>query len=226
MWRAEISGEPFVLESLAKLPATPALIVEKDKGSVFLLATAFQTTTDEREVYKKAQELVGMLNTLLQVYAGLPGTLQVERIQRVNDDGSVESYVFGAASLASRGYVVASAQGGGRRSLSSVGRALEVAEQDPKVKEVLMLLGKEPIDWEDCYKVYEAIKKEVGGDEAIVAQGWVSSANELQLFRQTANALYRHPPGLFNPPRTPMSLSEAERLVAAMLRGWLGKKGV
>jgi len=109
--------------------------------------------------------------------------------------------------------------------MASGAKGLAIAHGNDRAAEVLSFLTHEKPAWGEMYAAIEAVSRELAdrgykGKEwkAIAGRGWCA-ANELTLFKQTAN-LYRHARGA-KPPKPPMPLQEAQWLVKSIVRQWL-----
>jgi hypothetical protein len=105
---------------------------------------------------------------------------------------------------------------------------IEVAGRDDAATAALERL-RDPDSWGSQYNVYEIIRDDVGGDDAIANSGW-GTKSELTRFKRTAcspKALgrkARHGVQSEDPPNNPMKPSEASTLIRRLVRRWLDAK--
>ena len=104
-----------------------------------------------------------------------------------------------------------------------------VAKRDSAVAEALRLLAKGDNNWINLYRIYEVVAREVGGDDAVVTNGWGTRA-ALRQFKHTANSPgaigheARHGVDTGQPPPNAMSLPYAKNLVSSIVQKWLRTK--
>ncbi|MDJ0516324.1 MAG: hypothetical protein QNJ74_08720 [Trichodesmium sp. MO_231.B1] len=103
---------------------------------------------------------------------------------------------------------------------------LLLAQEDEKVKKVIHFLTSYEHNFINLFKIYEIIRGEVGRKKI---EGWVTK-KKVSDFTQTANhpdAIgyeARHGIGQGEPPKNPMSLSEAQNLIFDVIKKWLDWK--
>jgi hypothetical protein len=108
---------------------------------------------------------------------------------------------------------------------------LKLTETDKGLDHALIVYGKEKHDWPGLYKVLDAITQAFGGEQKLIKQGFVTSA-EIEQFKEPAN---RHRHGFSQhkqrgnkqkesaPPSKEMTLPEAEILTTNILKNWVAK---
>jgi len=112
------------------------------------------------------------------------------------------------------------------RPFESIQNWLAKAIRNPVAVRVLRLRNTDDLSWSDLYRLYEVIEHDVGGATAIERAGWSSGAL-LERFTRSANSLHaagdqaRHGVERTDPPRNPLTLSEARELIDKLLRAWL-----
>ena len=99
---------------------------------------------------------------------------------------------------------------------------MKLAEEDEIVKNVFRLITEFEPNWINLYKVYEIVKKDAGKKKI---EQWTK--NKISQFTHTANSQSaigddaRHGVDRSDPPKEPMSISEAEALIRNLLQKWL-----
>jgi hypothetical protein len=99
---------------------------------------------------------------------------------------------------------------------------MKLAEEDEIVKNVFRLITEFEPNWINLYKVYEIVKKDAGKKKI---EEWTK--NKISQFTHTANSQSaigddaRHGVDRNDPPKEPMSISEAEALIRNLLQKWL-----
>ena len=103
----------------------------------------------------------------------------------------------------------------------------KLAVEDEIVKNVFRQITDFDHNWINLYKVYEIVKKDAGKQNNIDRiQQWITK-KKISLFTRTANSQSaigddaRHGVDDKDPPKEPMSLSEADALIMTLLQKWL-----
>jgi hypothetical protein len=105
----------------------------------------------------------------------------------------------------------------------------KLAEKDETVKNVFRLFRKwDRRNWSDLYKVYEIVDKDAGKINKKIhrIKQWITK-KKIDDFKHTANSQKaigddaRHGVEDEDPPKEPMSLSEADALIRNLLQKWL-----
>lgn len=102
----------------------------------------------------------------------------------------------------------------------------DLASRDNAVANVLSVLGTQPAQWVNLYRVYEIVGEDSGGIER---RGWATAAT-LRNFKHTANHPKsagldaRHGRMSQKPPKKPMLLSAAKSLIYSIILAWLREK--
>jgi hypothetical protein len=104
---------------------------------------------------------------------------------------------------------------------------INVAYNNPSKEKALDLWGGLEHTWRNLYLVLEVMEDAAGGTKTLLTQPWLPDKTGIERFKRTANnwrALgsdARHATEQFAPPRTPMSLPEAQELIRQTLELWL-----
>ncbi|MBD0310580.1 MAG: hypothetical protein ICV80_21520, partial [Microcoleus sp. T1-bin1] len=99
----------------------------------------------------------------------------------------------------------------------------KLAEEDEIVKNVFRQITEFEPNWINLYKVYEIVKKDAGKKKI---EQWIIK-DKIRQFKHTANSQSaigddaRHGVDHNDPPKEPMSLSEAKALIMTLLQKWL-----
>jgi hypothetical protein len=78
-------------------------------------------------------------------------------------------------------------------------------------------------EWFDVYKSVECLEA-LSNYQDLLSEAGVSKGDVTSL-THTANSLYRHRKGAFDPPENPMTLKEAQHLIGRLLRVALDRSG-
>jgi hypothetical protein len=71
-------------------------------------------------------------------------------------------------------------------------------------------------EWFDIYKAIECLQAFAGGELQLKDKQW-AKPDDIALMKHTANSLYRHRRGGFEPPLKPMPLEQATKLLATLI---------
>ena len=84
-------------------------------------------------------------------------------------------------------------------------------------------------NWTGLYKLYEIIRSDVGGKTALSQKRWVDEADLIRFTRtadhpSASGRDARHAASNNEPPKVPMSLEEAKRLIRQVGQSWIEHK--
>ncbi len=203
----------------------PDFAVVERRGRYYLLSDRFREGMDPLEMLRIA-------NDLLTVATGIIGLGRLVRPEVVVLPHVVRW--FGASRVTEIYHLDGLALESGTAGLPPRRRRVEFGAEDrprvlrlalssPTVATALAIRACSSLDWVGLYMIYEAIETDSGGQAELEAQKW-ASASELTRFRRTANALYRHAPGVFEPPARPMLFGDARDLMDRLLIAWIARK--
>ncbi len=227
-WRAVLKGDPEQLHMLAESFTNEPVIEKNDAGQFILHSACFGGIPDGRDVRTLAEELIGAVSSLARLQFGGSGI----SIERIEHDGDV--FVSPeSASIRMSGVpptiVIRRPDG----SIESIGRPADhiekclaiVCENEPML-DALRQLNTGDLGFVALYRVYEIVEEAIGGRSPLVNSGWISNA-QVGLFKRTANSkavlgdAARHGSDKESPPESPMSLSEARKLITGVVMSWI-----
>lgn len=171
-WLVKLAGDDIDLRSLSGQFREPECRVDKDTDGVYhLTSDTFDSMTVAAEVHTASSDMLLLINDLMKVRNPEYRPALLDKVVRINDDGTRSGYVFGSATM--RGSGRATAEG---IVIAPDGKVvpspepdksqarLKLAEQDAKVREVLVYWrGCNAGDSDLCfnaYKVYEIIRED------------------------------------------------------------------
>lgn len=232
-WLVRLIGEPVDLKALSGLFDSPDLSVREDEADYYLRSSDFEVLTEADDVRLRASELVQRINGIASVSLGSFVAVSLDDVVRIGQDGKrlhhmtllVQSrWVASFTATSPDGTVLRSSQ----QADADIVSWAALADQNSRVARALRIFGNREQNWDNLYKVYEAIEDDVGRRN-IVDNGWASE-KKISRFTSTANnALVvgdeaRHGHEKHEPPKKPMSLSEARSFVKSILQDWLRSK--
>lgn len=231
-WYVEVKGDSFDLEKLSKSLNSPEICITKKGEDYILKSTHFNSLEKEGDVHNKANEILSLINGSAWLVLRMRKPLEEVRVCRVNDDGKIKSSVFlkGTAYI-SRGFlekILVTKKDGSVQEIFQtdlIPGIISAAQKDEKVATVLQILGDRPKDWVNLYNILEVVEKDVGK----IPKKW-ASRNAIELFNWTANCVRaigyeaRHIDEKKEPPKKPMTLSEAKSLINTIIYNWIKSK--
>jgi hypothetical protein len=236
-WEVDITGDPADLRRLSEaMRGGDTLICDRD-GTFVLRSAQFDSLEDANDVRAHAQEIVASLSGYSQLVLGTHKPIKVGSVVMVRDDGTKNVFVQlepviirARVLLASLSVTRADGTVEHHGPADSVKDWLEAAGQDPAVAKALRLRNADSLSWVELYRIYEVVEGGVGRPH-IVASGWVKDP-EIRRFKHTANSVgacgdqARHGKESTQPPKNPMSLSQAKSLIDRLLKAWIASKAV
>jgi hypothetical protein len=236
-WRVQLEGQRLDLLDLEEQVHAHGISIIHDENTFDLRAKRFEACANAEEVQQVAQDLLPLLNGSASAnIAGFqPATLGP--VMRVADNGDRQAFflVSGAVTLRGprvRGEIKVAS---GPRveptqpATSPIDTAINCAVGDPEVHRALQLYGALAHTWRNLYLVLEVIEGAVGGQAQLAAKGWVTAAS-IGRFKGTANSFQvvgaeaRHGSTIRAAPSKTMTLSDADALMATILRSWLKER--
>jgi hypothetical protein len=98
---------------------------------------------------------------------------------------------------------------------SEVQQWAALAETNKDLRDALMHYARP--GWFELYKSFECLRDWAGGEPSLEAKNWVPPG-DFERLRRTANSLFRHRPGKYEPPKVPMTLKEAREMIGALIQ--------
>jgi len=232
-WRVRIIGEIFDLKNLSKSLNSPELCITKIGQDYFLKSTEFNSLEEDKDVQKKADEILSRINGTAWLVLDMRKPLSSGSIVLVNDDGKIISRTVplsGSIKAQSRVMARLTKEGEVQETYQAdpIQKCISTAKDSVNVDKVLRLLGDRPKNWANLYSILEVVKDDVGGIDKIEEKGWATE-EEIKLFKYTANCFRaigydaRHIDDK-EPPEKHMMLSKAESLIREIIRNWIQSK--
>ena len=232
-WTVLLDGHATDLEDLVHWTDGHPIHVNKVDEQQFDLVLPFtEVGAEYEEAFKRAEASVVALNGVgaVKEHSYIAVTL-AGGMHKVDAKGRRrDAYVGGKTMTAyirfrgGRPTVTQTGQPAVDLDKGSAGEVLRQAAQDEKVQRALKVIGGQPT-WPQLYHAYEIVKGEVGG--LMFDQGWIDES-QTRLFTHSADnpdaigADARHGDAKGRqPPKNPMPLKEAIRLIRGLVRHWL-----
>jgi hypothetical protein len=189
--------------------------IVEESGEYFLLSKKLELLKSNREVLEYAQRFLKTVNGVLNSINGSSKRIWVYEIRRIIDEKRTAIHTEYPLTLRIR-------------KIQEVDKEfahefIEKSFQDDSIKHVVNFMT--DISWWNMYKVYEVIRKDVGGQNRIKR---IVSNRELKRFTQTAQSIEtlgdeaRHAdPVKYRAPHDPMSKNEAIEFIREMISSWI-----
>lgn len=221
-WLVKLRGEEYDLEllkaHLGSPSITPTVNVTNKEGGYYIRSARFSSITDQELVRERAEELVDHLNKVATLLLGT-GYSPVEEDGIFVLDGENLSMVSKSlrVSWSVRGELKQTTPEG-------VEKTMKLVLQDPRFEEALHFFMKS--NWVNLYKAWEIAGDVAGGGyHQLIKNGWADEPTQGR-FTGTAQSREelgedaRHASEKYKPPKSPMSLSEAQDFVRSVLLAW------
>lgn len=221
-WRVVLEGPQRLLEELAETFKSGLLVVRKVEDQWVLCGAALAAAPDADTARALAAELVARLLGAMLLQRGSGADLRIGAVQSERDDGKVDQFLLPDLAVLRLQFERPTVAGGGTVPASAplAGRWLQLANSDPDVADALAVFGQQHT-WGRLYFVFDLVQGRVGKK----VHSWQREA-ECDRFTHTAQCRSavgreaRHGKPR-SPPKHPMSLDEASRLVSTVLMSWL-----
>lgn len=224
-WYPELLGDETDLAALAQAFVEPPVRVFLEAGRYHLEASELETLPDPAAVQKAATAILVRVNGAMRLGTPSHQNVRLGPIHERRADGTESTSVFvEPATIRIRTRVFPPTIEGGVRTTPAVHpatRLAEIASRDEDAFEALDLWANEPHNWVNLNKVLEIVQSRDG-----LSLG-TTSRRELGRFKHTANhekaagREARHARLGSDPPKDPMSVTEAEFLIGRVLEAWL-----
>lgn len=237
VWLVSLSGDRSDLKALTKSLNDPQINIIQEGEEFFLASALLDAHSNVEAVRKEAQNLMFVLNgaTRLELHSRQQITLG-GTLHRTLTDGGQETIILVEPATCLCSVMVSSVQlthpDGTVEEVhpaDSVRILVKVALSDSSATKVLTIIGSEPSDWINLYRILEIIKADCGGLSSIQTKGWATK-KAMNLFERTANhpgaigLAARHGALSNTPPPKPMTIGKARSLINSIVHAWLQSK--
>jgi len=232
-WLVRLAGDTSDLEKLSAQLCSDNVKVDARDGVYYLTSSCFHAVMGPSEVLTLTTELIGIIKSIFKVQYNYFPHAEVGGINRLEDNGRITQFIlpngirsevrFGMSTLATYGDAIRTSQGSTILE-SKLAKAMRI----PPAKKALRIYGLREHNWHNLYNIFEAIQSDVGSK--IIDEGWATNS-EITMFTQTANSEEaigdeaRHGNQRVEPPKNPMSLTEARLLIDRILENYLDSIG-
>jgi hypothetical protein len=228
IWFVALKGDDSDLEDLSKVLTLPELTICKEDDTGFVLkSTDFEKLEKADEVYKRASEIVELINGESKIALGSNKVLTTGLIFNIDDYGKKQPYNLGRlnATLPMPRLDMTFKMPDGR--LIEINQAApmrewyEIAKKDMIAEKVLRQLAKGDLDWNKLNIILEDVQGDVGSD----IYQWADE-KEVERFTQTVQDKRHGGSGLNNwqPHKNPISFEESKSLIMHIVENWLNEK--
>jgi hypothetical protein len=216
IWGIGLHGHQFDLEywrDTLKEPFDPSVI---QQGDVYILRSSeFASCDTAPAALEKAKPLIEILNGAMRVVTGShpltfrgvyelrpDGWHQTKEKSRPNPPTNVRVKLYNDDLTTIP------------TNSSRPQTWMDLIDRSDHLSDALIYLGRG--EWFDIYKAIECLEAFAGGEKSLKAKQWAKS-DDITLMKRTANSIYRHRRGGFEPPTNPMTLEQARELIATLI---------
>lgn len=231
MWEVELIGGEADLSMLADAFFKGETVITRADDKYFLRSDDFEELGSAPAVRDRASEIVKSISGLARLTLQSRDSLRIGAVHEARTDGTRAITLFpdpvGFELRVFPATITLGKPDGSQEVHRPADRArewLKIAESDESVRRALRLRDAGDLDWVGLYRLYEVIHEDA--DDHIVELQWVSR-KKLRAFTHTANSVdavgdqARHGRRAPRPPKNPMDLNEARRLVDQLLEQWI-----
>jgi hypothetical protein len=241
-WQVQLIGDERDLDYLTNVMGVgPRKVLREETGGYLYESNSFLECAESSEVEIFAEKEVAVLSGILKVERGARESLSYGAVIKPNATGGRDIFVRIREALHVRAEVgamlavIRDAKGNvipqPDPPLPRSAVLLQLSISEPSIAKVLRLLSAtDASSWVGLYRIHDVIEEDVGGQHELERQGWCSS-EDLRRFKHSANSvqvggdLARHGTERQQPPRNPMSISEAQAYGNYLMQAWLASKG-
>lgn len=235
-WFVTLKGEEFDLQELVKFNSPPKIEIKKDNEAYYLGSEKFNLCKEAREVEKIGKEIINVLNGIAKLHFQNWKDINLDKPIFIDTDGKRHLFLLCEPEIIrikeSIELKVTKADGTIitlNDEPSFIESTSKITNRDSRLEKALRIYGSREHNWANLYIIYEIIETDVGGKNVIDNKGWMSKS-KIKIFKHTANSTVaigddaRHHDEINIPPAKPMLLSEAEELIANLLKKWIETK--
>lgn len=229
-WYVAVLGEPTdraLLEDL--LRSSPDHTIDRDEhsGEWRLRSSRLAGVPDHEAAWAIAQEVLSQVSEAAGATAATRLRVHPGGLGRTRPDGNSDLFVHPEPAIGRvRAFPPTVLINGQVVGEPLAAKILRLQAGNSHLRLALHFLNLEE-SWYDLWKAYEAIRDGAGGESRLIEAGW-ATRSAIGRFRHTANSYAaigdaaRHAKLDGTPPDEPMTLSEADDFVRAILSQWLG----
>ena len=196
-----------------------------EKSEYYLTSSHWESLTNTSDVYGEATKRLQYISAVARIqFTDFP-LLKPDTIYEVDEEGKRHGRRALSATINVGSSCSVSIQLEGGQDIIPIWEFeswMKLAEEDETVKNVFRQITEFDRNWINLYKVYEIVNKDAGKRKI---QQWTK--DKIGDFKRTANSQKaigddaRHGVDDNDPPKEPMSLSEAKALIMTLLQKWL-----
>lgn len=228
-WEVQLCGESADLKMLSESFTQPQMHIVSREDGVIITSDSWNYLLTAEEVREAADRTVAAISGASFLILGMTTPLTVGNVYNVDENGRRGMTIFcGSGVIRIRTYPATITTGGvTHHPADRVHKYHEVASRDPAIERALSLRSMDQLNWVRLYILYEIVKDDVGS--MMYTAGWVSKS-EIERFSRTANSPSaigsesRHGTEATQPPKRPMSVQTARKLIDRLLHEWIKSK--
>lgn len=236
IWVAQLIGDTSDLAAISQSLTDSDINVSHDGQDYVLTSDDFDSSEPAEAIRQKAEKIVALLNGASRLALDAVQSIRVGAIYRRREDGTREIHVVAEPTVIrfrSVAPTVRLAHADGTienfHPADPIKNWAALAQKNAAIADVFRVIATGTLDWVNLYRILEIVSSDVGGPDAIDANGWATKAS-IKLFKHTANSPSalgldaRHGAETTLPPKHPMAISEARALISSIIHAWLRSK--
>jgi hypothetical protein len=236
MWLVQLTGYKSDLDMLVQSLTGSNINISHDGQDYVLTSDQFSQSDEADAVRQKAERIISILNGAMRLTLDATQSIKVRAVYRRNKDGKRDIFIFAEPAVFRMRLLAPTI------ALTHVDGTVEefhpadpikqwagIALDDERVANVFRIFANGILDWVNLYRIFEIVASDIGGLDAICANGWATKTS-MKLFKYTANSPgalgldSRHGAETTEPPKHSMTISEARALVNTIIHAWLRSK--
>ena len=207
------------------LPSSDEFSLITENSKHYLTSSHWESLTNTSDVYWEATQLLQDISAVAMIHFTDFPRLKPDIICEVDEEGKRQRWVAGSATITLPPASFSIQLEGGQDIIPKLEFESwrKLAEEDEIVKNVFRQFSDFEHNWINLYKIYEIVEKNAGKKKI---EQWIIK-DKIRQFKHTANSQSaigddaRHGVDHNDPPKEPMSKSEAEALIRNLLKQWL-----
>ena len=202
-----------------------------ENSEYYLTSSHWESLTNTSDVHGEATKLLEYISAIAMIHFTDFPLLKPNMIYEVDEEGKRHGRRALSATLNVGSSCSVSIQLEGGQDIIPIlefDSWRKLAEEDEIVKDVFRRFREFDHNWSELYKVYEIVDKDAGEINKKIhrIEQWITK-DKIKQFKHTDNSQSaigddaRHGVDRNDPPKEPMSLSEADALIRNLLKQWL-----
>lgn len=231
----ELTGDKKILEDLSETFREDSFsIAKKEDRYILKLKNNFESA-DTQEVKEKADRIISGINKPIKLVYGTSRLIKTGAVVVIDEEGKIHVVTFADTLrkvIKSVAKVIQTDKNGNvlrRYPHDFIKEVYNLTEKNKNLSDALEIYDPNSLDPREYYKIFEIIRKDVGGEKNF-SKIIGFSINEINRFKRSCQhpeavglKKSRHAVPKGEPPKKPMSLEEMKRFIKISLEKWILK---